>query len=68
MTLLRSVATSTRVCDVDLPGGSAESTATVTVNDPGGEELEHYTTSAGRIRALVPAGGFTIITRMPEPN
>jgi hypothetical protein len=65
LTLLRSVATSTRVCDVDL-AGSTESTATVTVNDPGGEELEHYTTSAGRIRALVPAGGFTVITRMPE--
>ncbi|GAB3826936.1 hypothetical protein [Dactylosporangium cerinum] len=66
LTLLRSVATSTRVCDVDVAGGTAESTATVTVNDPGGEELEHYTTSAGRIRALVPAGGFTVITRMPE--
>ncbi len=64
VTLLRSVATSTRVCDVDLAGG--DGTATVTVNDPGGEELEHYTTSAGRVRALVPAGGFTIITRMPE--
>ncbi|GAA3196814.1 hypothetical protein ACFO1B_00810 [Dactylosporangium siamense] len=66
LTLLRSVATSTRVCDVDVAGGTTESTATVTVNDPGGEELEHYTTSAGRIRALVPAGGFTVITRMPE--
>lgn len=64
VTLLRSIATSTRVCDVDLPG--SDGTATVTVNDPTGEELEHYTTSAGRIRALVPAGGFTIITRMPE--
>ncbi|MET7418810.1 hypothetical protein [Dactylosporangium sp. NPDC005555] len=62
VTLLRSIATSTRICDVDMPGDGA---ATVTVNDPGGEELEHYTTTAGRIRALVPAGGFTIITRMP---
>ncbi|MEV4512848.1 hypothetical protein AB0K00_28235 [Dactylosporangium sp. NPDC049525] len=66
-TLLRSVATSTRICDVDLANaGPGEGTATVTVNDPAGEELEHYTTSAGRIRALVPAGGFTIVTRMPE--
>lgn len=65
VTLLRSVATSTRICDVDL-GDAAEGTSTVTVSDPAGEELEHYTTSAGRIRALVPAGGFTIVTRMPE--
>ncbi|MEV4139769.1 hypothetical protein AB0J72_47360 [Dactylosporangium sp. NPDC049742] len=72
VTLLRSVATSTRVCDVDMAarsggaGGAVEGAATVTVNDPGGEELEHYTTTAGRIRALVPAGGFTIISRLPE--
>ncbi|MDG6108478.1 hypothetical protein Daura_14925 [Dactylosporangium aurantiacum] len=68
VTLLRSVATSTRVCDVDLggPTGTTEGTATVTVNDPAGEELEHYTSSAGRIRAIVPGGGFTIVTRMPD--
>ncbi|MEV0134360.1 hypothetical protein AB0H83_38610 [Dactylosporangium sp. NPDC050688] len=68
VTLLRSVATSTRACDVDLGSGTgtADGTATVTVNDPTGEELEHYTTSAGRIRAIVPGGGFTIVTRLPE--
>lgn len=66
-TLLRSVATSTRACDVDLGGGgTADGTATVTVNDPTGEELEHYTTSAGRIRVIVPGGGFTIVTRLPD--
>jgi hypothetical protein len=59
LTLLRSMATSTRASDVLMPGDTA---ATVSVNDPGGEELEHYTTTAGRIRALVAAGGFTIVT------
>ncbi|GAA0733178.1 hypothetical protein Drose_20975 [Dactylosporangium roseum] len=58
VTLLRSMATSTRATDVIVPG---DTTATVSVNDPAGEELEHYTTTAGRIRALVVAGGYTIV-------
>ncbi|WP_344611935.1 hypothetical protein [Dactylosporangium salmoneum] len=58
LTLLRSMATSTRATDVVVPG---EAPATVSVNDPTGEELEHYTTTAGRIRVLVAAGGFTTV-------
>ncbi|MEU7867190.1 hypothetical protein [Dactylosporangium sp. NPDC049140] len=60
LTLLRSLATSTRAADVVVPGDAA---ATVSVNDPAGEELEHYTTTAGRIRVLVPAGGFTTVVQ-----
>ncbi|MEV8513773.1 hypothetical protein [Dactylosporangium sp. NPDC051484] len=60
LTLLRSMATSTRAADVVVPG---DAPATVSVNDPGGEELEHYTTTAGRIRVLVPAGGFTTVVQ-----
>jgi hypothetical protein len=58
LTLLRSMATSTRAADVVVPG---DTPATVSVNDPTGEELEHYTTTAGRIRVIVPAGGFTTV-------
>jgi hypothetical protein len=60
LTLLRSMATSTRAADVVVPGDTA---ATVSVNDPAGEELEHYTTTAGRIRVLVPPGGFTTVVQ-----
>jgi hypothetical protein len=60
LTLLRSMATSTRAADVVVPG---DAPATVSVNDPAGEELEHYTTTAGRIRVLVPAGGFTTVVQ-----
>lgn len=63
LTLLRSMATSTRASDVLMPG---DVPATVSVNDPSGEELEHYTTTAGRIRALVPAGGYTIVHTAPQ--
>jgi hypothetical protein len=58
LTLLRSMATSTRAADVVVPG---DAPATVSVNDPAGEEMEHYTTTAGRIRVLVPPGGFTTV-------
>ncbi|WP_432972087.1 hypothetical protein [Dactylosporangium sp. CA-233914] len=60
LSLLRSLATSTRAADVVVPG---EAPATVSVNDPAGEEMEHYTTTAGRIRVLIPAGGFTTVVR-----
>lgn len=60
LTLLRSMATSTRAADVVVPG---DAPATVSVNDPGGDELEHYTTTAGRIRVLVAAGGFTTVVQ-----
>jgi hypothetical protein len=58
LTLLRSMATSTRAADVVVPG---DGPATVSVNDPAGDELEHYTSTAGRIRVIVPAGGFTTV-------
>jgi hypothetical protein len=58
VTLLRSMATSTRAADVVVPG---DAPATVSVSDPAGDELEHYTSTAGRIRVLVPAGGFTTV-------
>ncbi|WP_433203776.1 hypothetical protein ACQP00_34745 [Dactylosporangium sp. CS-047395] len=63
LTLLRSLATSTRAADVVVPG---DAPATVSVNDPAGEELEHYTTTAGRIRVLVAAGGFTTVVQPGE--
>ncbi|GAA3453023.1 hypothetical protein [Dactylosporangium matsuzakiense] len=63
LTLLRSLATSTRTADVDVPGHAP---AVVSVNDPAGQELEHYTTTAGRVRVLVAAGGFTTVAQLPS--
>ncbi|MFI5910152.1 hypothetical protein [Dactylosporangium sp. NPDC051541] len=60
LTLLRSLATSTRAADIVVPG---DAPATVSVNDPGGVELEHYTTTAGWIRVLVAPGGFTTVVQ-----
>jgi hypothetical protein len=37
--------------------------AAVSVNDPAGEELERYSTTAGHIRVPVPAGGFTTVVQ-----
>jgi hypothetical protein len=60
LTLLRSMATSTRAADVVVPG---DTPAAVSVNHPAGEELERYSTTAGHIRVPVPAGGFTTVVQ-----